>query len=99
MMKSRILTIIIAIAVLMTFAGPVLAGEDAKLDLNTATAEQLAQVPGLNPDLAGKIIELREENGEFVDMDELLDVDDIDNNLLRALKQHLFIKDVAGCNC
>lgn len=39
--------------------GP-LVSESAKLDLNTATAEMLARVPGVGPDLAGRIVAARD---------------------------------------
>jgi len=84
---------------LITMAGGVFAEEEEKLNLNAATAEELVKVPGLNEDLAAKIIELREENGEFIDMEELLDIPGIDSKLLRQLKKYLFIESVDDCNC
>ena len=73
--------------------------DEAKLNLNAATVKELVKIPGLNQDLAEKIIELREENGEFIDMEELLDIPGIDNKLLRQLKKHLYIEPVDDCNC
>ena len=46
-----------------------------------------------------KIVKLREDNGEFIDMEELLSVPGIDNRLLRKLKKHLFVESVEDCNC
>ncbi len=81
-------------------AAPAFAGDNSgKLNLNKATVEQLAEIPGLNQDMAEKIIELRDENEEFVDMEELLDVDGMDNTLLRKLDKHLFIEPASDCNC
>jgi competence protein ComEA len=73
--------------------------EKKKLNLNSATIEELAEIPGMNQDLAKKIIEVREEDGEFVDMEELLDIPDINIQLLRTLKKHLFIESLDECNC
>jgi competence protein ComEA len=73
--------------------------DEAKLNLNAATVKELVKIPGLNQDLAEKIIELREKNGEFIDMEELLDIPGIDNKLLRQLKKHLYIEPVDDCNC
>jgi len=72
---------------------------EGKLNLNAATIEQLSKIPGLNQEMAKKIIELRKENGEFIDMEELLDIQGIDNQLLRQLKKHLFVESVDDCNC
>jgi len=84
---------------LLTMTGGVFAEDEKKLNLNAATVEELSKVPGLDQALAAKIIELREENGEFIDMEELLDIPGIDNKLLRQLKRYLFIESVDDCNC
>ncbi len=84
---------------LAVLTGSGFAEEQKKINLNAATVEELSQVPGLNMDLAKKIVQLREENGEFIDMEELLSVPGIDSKLLRQLKKHLFIEDVEDCDC
>jgi competence ComEA-like helix-hairpin-helix protein len=101
-MKLKKFTGCMAMILLFTaFTCGVFAGEEneGKLNLNTATVKELVKVPGLNQDLAAKIIELREKNGEFIDMEELLDVPGINNELLRQLKKHLYIESVDDCNC
>ena len=70
-----------------------------KVNLNKATVEELAKIPGLNEELAEGIVELREENGEFVDLDELLDVEGIDNKILRQIERFLYIEEASDCNC
>jgi|APHig6443717497_1056834.scaffolds.fasta_scaffold135555_2 competence protein ComEA len=73
--------------------------KDGRLNLNAATQEQLVKVTGMKPDLAKRIIEHRKAKGEFVDIDELLDVKGVDNNLLRKIKQRVYVKPAANCNC
>ncbi|HXM55314.1 MAG TPA: helix-hairpin-helix domain-containing protein, partial [Candidatus Dormibacteraeota bacterium] len=46
----------------------------AAVSLNTATAEQLAAVPGFTPDLAAAVIQYRTEYGGFASTRELVDV-------------------------
>ena len=75
------------------------AKDENKINLNSATVEELVKVPGLSKDLAESIIEAREENGEFVDIEELLDVEGIDVKLLRQLKKHIKVEELDGCNC
>ena len=99
-MKRKSILILVVWAVLMIFAGISLAADEkGKINLNTATADQLAKIPGLNKDLAKKLIDQRKKNGEFVDMEELLDVKGISKDLVNNLKKYLFIKPASGCNC
>nr|WP_321258400.1 helix-hairpin-helix domain-containing protein [uncultured Pseudodesulfovibrio sp.] len=92
---ALILMLTIAIASVPAFAGD----NDGKLNLNTATVEQLLAIDGIDQPMAEAIIELRTENEEFVDMDELLDVDGIDSTLLRKLSKFLFLEPASSCNC
>lgn len=75
------------------------ATEDDKTDINKVTVEELAKIPVLNRELAEKIIKIRNENGEFVDMDELLDIEGIDAELLLQIKKYLKIEAQDDCNC
>lgn len=62
--------------------GPgVLAPENAKLDINTATAEMLALVPGLDQAVADKIIEARGATA-FTSVEQLLSVEGVTPELL-----------------
>jgi competence protein ComEA len=99
-MGTRKIAACLGVLLLLTFLASGGFGEEQKkINLNAANLEELSQVPGLNMDLAEKILQLREENGEFIDMEELLSVPGIDNQLLRKLKKHLFIEEVEDCNC
>lgn len=57
------------------------ASENAKLDLNTATAEMLGLVPGLNETLAARIIEARGSQ-PFGSVEELLGVEGVTPDML-----------------
>lgn len=95
--------VLIALALMLALAlcaAPALAGDnDGKINLNVATVEQLEAIDGISHELAEKIVEQRKENGEFVDMSELLDIDGVDNALLRKLGDFLYIEAASDCNC
>jgi competence protein ComEA len=58
----------------------------AKLNLNTATAEQLDTLPGVGPVTAQAILGWRETNGRFGSVDDLLDVKGIGEATLAELR-------------
>ncbi|MBI5605065.1 MAG: helix-hairpin-helix domain-containing protein [Deltaproteobacteria bacterium] len=97
-MKRRKFVYVLAVF-LFTFGGISLADDKGKINLNTATMDQLTKIPGLNKDLAKKLVDQRKKNGEFVDMEELLDIKGINQDLLKNLKKYLLIKPASGCNC
>jgi len=94
----RLGSLILAICFLLSAAAFAADDKEGKINLNTATKEQLVGV-GLDAELADQILELREENGEFVDIEELSDIDGVDAKLIRQLKKKIFIEAAAGCNC
>ncbi len=47
-----------------------------KINLNTATAEQLSEVPGVGAKLAARIVEDQQKEGSFRSVSELLNVKD-----------------------
>lgn len=61
----------------------------ALLDLNSATAEQLDQLPGVGPVTAQKILDWREQHGRFTRVDELQEVDGIGPKSFERLTQHV----------
>jgi competence protein ComEA len=50
------------------------AGETEKININTASAEELTQLKGIGPSHAAKIIEFREKNGPFKLPEDLVQV-------------------------
>lgn len=67
-------SILLALALSLSLCQISLA-DTAQVDLNTATAEQLAEVLiGIGPSKAQAIVEYRERNGGFTHIDELVNV-------------------------
>lgn len=80
-------------------SGQVMAAD--RLNLNSATVEEMAASPAIGPDLARKIAEHRENVGDFASVEELKDVDGIDDAKAREIEKSFDIKGVASsdCNC
>ncbi|WP_114854864.1 ComEA family DNA-binding protein [Brachybacterium sp. YJGR34] len=61
-------------------------GEGPEIDLNTAGAAELEELPGVGPALARRIIEHREGNGPFTAVDDLLEVSGIGPATLEEIR-------------
>ena len=59
---------------------------DTRVDLNTATLEQLDSVPGIGPVTAQKILDHRRKIGRFTSVDQLLDVSGIGTKTLEKIR-------------
>lgn len=85
-------------------AMPVFAEEEVlvgkTVNVNTATAEEfIKNVPLITPELAAKIVEYREEAGDFMTMEELLQVEGFDRKLLKRIKDFLLLEGIGGDEC
>lgn len=66
--------------------------EDGKLDLNAATAAQLAELlPGVGEVTAGKIVAYREEHGGFQSLDELKNIDGVGDKTYEKITPFLYL--------
>ena len=70
----------LAMAALLVSGTAMAAGKPAptaKVNLNTASVEQLATLPGVGPKLAARIVEYRQKSGTFRSTQELINVQGI----------------------
>jgi len=60
-----VIPVLVAVLVGLVCVINVNAAEAEKVNINTASAEQLTQLKGIGPNHAAKIVEFREKNGPF----------------------------------
>lgn len=62
---------------------------DGKININTADAQALMQIPGIGDALSARILAYREANGPFTTIDELTNVKGIGEGTLRKIQDFI----------
>lgn len=65
--------------------------EDTYINLNTGTVSDFETLPGIGPKTAQAIIDYREENGDFVDLVDIMDVPGIGESTYNEIKNYIII--------
>lgn len=91
-MRNPKLTAVFVLLILAALALPVHAADaQGKVNVNTASAEQLQLLPRVGPALAQRIIEFREQNGPFKAIEDLILVRGIGEKTLDLMKPYVAI--------
>ena len=86
----------VAFATVMCVGSAVAAAKPApssKINVNTASAEQLTALPGVGPKLAARIVDHRQKEGSFRSVQELLNVKGIGEKNLAKIQGYLSVGD------
>lgn len=75
-MKSskKVVTLCVVVGLAMALALPVWAQDTAKININMASADELAQLKGVGSKYAERIVEYREKNGPFKSVQDIMKV-------------------------
>jgi len=78
-MKFRriLVSVLVAVLVLMVSGISVYAEDAAKININTASAEELTLLKGIGAKYAVKIVEYREQNGPFASAEDIMKISGI----------------------
>jgi|SRR6266404_1859873 len=66
------------------------------VNINTATSEELQQVPGIGPATAEKILQMRKSYGAFKSVDDLLSIRGLGQKRLEKMRKYLTIGKAAS---
>src|SRR5712664_454939 len=64
------------------------------VNLNTATSEELQQVPGIGPATAEKILQMRKSYGAFKSVDDLLSIKGLGKKRLEKMRKYLTVSKI-----
>jgi competence protein ComEA len=86
-LSSLLLSIVFSTVVLSATKKPPL----KPVNINTATSEELQQVPGIGPATAEKILQMRKSYGLFKSVDDLLAIKGIGKKRLDKMRKYLTV--------
>ena len=72
------------------------AGVIVPIDINTATAEELETLPGIGPELAGRIVVYRNTYGPFAKVEDIVSVSGIGPKILENIKELITVTTPSG---
>jgi comEA protein len=75
MLKKSVFLAVFAMFGFMIWASADALAQSAKvIDINAASVQELDELPGIGPAIAGRIVEYREKNGPFSKIEDLMEV-------------------------
>lgn len=84
---------VLTVALLMSWVVPALAADLQKVNINTATVEDLMTLDGIGQNIAERILAFRDKNGPFQKPEDLMLVKGIGAKVFEANKSIIVIKD------
>ncbi|CAB1058525.1 Transcription accessory protein (S1 RNA-binding domain) [Olavius sp. associated proteobacterium Delta 1] len=93
-MKKIQVAIAVSVAVLaiMVSGISVYAGDTEKININTASADELTQLHGVGPKYAAKIVAYRDQNGPFASPEDIMKVSGIGQKTFEKNKELITVE-------
>jgi competence protein ComEA len=89
---KRMTVWVVALIMVMAFCGPIRAENPVKINLNKATVQELSRLKGIGMKYAQRIVQYRDKNGPFKNVEDLLNVQGIGPKILEKNKDRIIVK-------
>ena len=91
----------IAIIMVVSISGITVAqeGSTEKININKASNEDLTGIPLITKEMADSVIEYRDQNGDFLMLNELLSVDGFNAKTIKRLTPYLTLEELGSPDC
>ena len=88
----RCFTLLMVVLVAFSMAGQALAEETGKININTASADELESLKQVGPNYAVRIIKYREKNGPFEKPEDIMNVKGIGPKTFELNKEQIVVE-------
>ena len=93
MNRKLVFPLLVVVAVVFLFALTAGAGNSVKVNINTASPDELVQLKGVGAKYAAKIVEYREKNGPFKLPEELSQASGIGQKTFEANQEVIIVEE------
>ena len=90
-MRRHATVLAMAMTAVLLFAGAALAADDTRIDLNTATVEQLMTLDRIGEVVAQRIVAYRDQNGPFAVVEDLMKVKGVGEKVFERNKDRVTV--------
>jgi competence protein ComEA len=90
--RMAVLTIV-TVALMMSWVVPALEADLQKVNLNTATLEELMTLDGIGQKVAERILSFRDKNGPFQNPEDLMMVKGVGEKIFEANRSKIVVQD------
>ena len=88
---KKVLVAWLLVCFMLVTAAPLVAAADGKIDINTASTEELTQLNKIGPKTAERIVAYRSANGPFKSVDDLKNVKGVGDKILDLNRDRITI--------
>ena len=92
MFKKKLTVLLFVLCLTFCLALPSLVLSDEKININTASVEELATLDRVGEKYAQRIVEYRESNGSFAKAEDITNVKGIGSKILEANKDRIVVE-------
>ena len=90
-MRRHATVLAMAMTAVLLFAGAAMAADDTRIDLNTATVEQLMTLDRIGEVVAQRIVAYRDQNGPFGAVEDLMKVKGVGEKVFDRNKDRITV--------
>ncbi|MFQ5965803.1 MAG: ComEA family DNA-binding protein [Candidatus Scalinduaceae bacterium] len=88
----KVFYVFVFIALISFVSGFAIAGENTKININTATKEELSSLKGIGKIKAETIVAYRENHGHFTKIEDIKNVKGIGDKIFEKIKNHIRVE-------